>query len=151
MGTGTLDQINARVGQTWYSDWLAVDQPMIDAFADATGDHQFIHVDPARAAATPFGGTIAHGFLTLSLMPRLYAETQREAIEGIRMSVNYGLDQVRFVAPVRSGSRVRGVFTLASIEEKRPGQYQQTLTCALEIEGNDKPALVATWLGQFFI
>ncbi len=151
MGTEILDQINARVGQTWHSEWLVVDQPMIDAFAEATGDHQFIHVDPVRAATTPFGGTIAHGFLTLSLMPRLYAETQREAIAGIRMSVNYGLDQVRFVAPVRSGSRVRGVFTLASIEEKRPSQYQQTLTCTLEIEGSDKPALVATWLGQFFI
>lgn len=151
MGTEILDQINARVGQTWHSDWLLIDQPMIDAFADATGDHQFIHVDPARAAATPFGGTIAHGFLTLSLMPRLYAETQRGAIEGIRMSVNYGLDQVRFVTPVRSGSRVRGVFTLASVAEKRPGQYQQAIACTLEIEGNDKPALVATWLGQFFI
>lgn len=151
MGTQILDLINARVGQTWHSEWLTVDQPMIDAFADATGDHQFIHIDPERAAQTPFGGTIAHGFLTLSLMPRLYAETQREPIEGVRMSVNYGLDQVRFVAPVRSGSRVRGHFTLTAIEEKRPGQFQQTTACTLEIEGSDKPALVATWLGQFFI
>ncbi len=151
MRTEILDQINARVGQTWHSEWLVVDQPMIDAFADATDDHQFIHVDPVRAAETPFGGTVAHGFLTLSLMPRLYAETQREAIAGIRMSVNYGFDQIRFVAPVRSGSRVRGVFTLASIEEKRRGQFQQTLACTIEIEGGDKPALVATWLSQFFI
>ncbi len=151
MRTEILDEITAHVGQTWHSDWLAIDQAMIDAFADATGDHQFIHVDPERAAATPFGGTIAHGFLTLSLLPRLYAETQRPTITGIRMSVNYGFDHLRFVAPVRSGSRVRGVFTLVSIEEKRPGQFQQTLACSVEVEGDDKPALVATWLGQFFL
>ncbi len=151
MSTSLLEDFAAQVGQTWYSDWLTIDQPMIDAFADATDDHQFIHVDPERAAATPFGGTVAHGFLTLSLLTRLNAHTDRPKIPGIRMGVNYGLDHVRFVAPVRAGARVRGAFTLEAIEEKRPGQFQQTLGCAIEIEGDDKPALVARWLGQFFV
>ncbi|WBO21701.1 MaoC family dehydratase [Sphingomonas abietis] len=146
-----LDRLTADIGQTWHSDWLTVDQPMIDAFAAATGDHQFIHIDPVAAAATPFGGTVAHGFLTLSLLTRLLASAPRPPVPGIRMGVNYGVDGVRFVAPVRSGSRVRGAFTLTAIEEKRPGQFQQTLACAIEIDGGDKPALVATWLGQFFV
>jgi acyl dehydratase len=151
MNASLLDKVSAEIGQTWHSDWLVVDQPMIDAFADATGDHQFIHIDPARAAATPFGGTVAHGFLTLSLLTRLSAASNRPTIPGVRMGVNYGLDHVRFVTPVRSGSRVRGVFTLEAIEEKRSGQFQQTLGCTVEIEGSDKPALVARWLGQFFV
>lgn len=151
MAPDILDVLRGEIGHTRHSDWLTVDQAMIDRFADVTGDHQFIHVDPVAAAATPFGGTVAHGFLTLSLLPRLYAGIGRADIPGIRMRVNYGLDGLRFVAPVRSGSRVRGVFTLASIEEKRPGQYQQATTCTVEIEGSDKPALVATWLSQFFL
>ena len=151
MSTTVLDLLQAQIGQTWHSEWLIVDQPMIDRFADATGDHQFIHIDPVAAAATPFGGTVAHGFLTLSLLPRLLATADRPPISGIRMGVNYGLDQARFVAPVRSGSRIRGAFTLDTIEEKRPGQFQQALSCTIEIEGGDKPALVATWLGQFFL
>lgn len=151
MATQILDEWNAQVGQTWRSDWLTIPQATIDAFADATGDHQFIHVDPARAAATPLGGTIAHGFLTLSLLPRLYAEARQHDAASAIMSLNYGLDHLRFVTPVRSGSRVRGVFTLLSIEEKRPGQFQTMLACTLEIEGSEKPALVATWLGQFFV
>ena len=151
MDTSFLDHFATQVGQTWRSDWLTIDQPMIDAFADATDDHQFIHVDPERAAATPFGGTVAHGFLTLSLLTRLSASTNRPEIPGLKMGVNYGLDHVRFVTPVRAGSRVRGVFTLDAIEEKRPGQFQQALGCTIEIEGSDKPALVARWLGQFFV
>lgn len=151
MSTTVLESLQAQIGQTWHSDWIVVDQSMIDRFADATGDHQFIHIDPVAAAATPFGGTVAHGFLTLSLLTRLLAAADRPPIEGIKMGVNYGLDQVRFVAPVRSGSRIRGAFTLAAIEEKRPGQFQQAMSCTIEIEGGDKPALVATWLGQFFI
>jgi acyl dehydratase len=151
MNMSLLDDLTAQVGRTWNSDWLVVDQSMIDAFADATDDHQFIHVDPDRAYATPFGGTVAHGFLTLSLLTRLNANADRPTIPGLKMGVNYGLDHVRFVAPVRSGSRVRGAFTLEAIEEKRPGQFQQTLGCVIEIEGSDKPALVARWLSQFFV
>lgn len=133
------------------SPWLTVDQAMIDAFAEATGDHQYIHVDPVRAAATPFGGTIAHGFLTLSLMPRLSAATDMPRPAGVRMGVNYGGNRVRFLTPVRSGARVRGRFTLLDIEQKRPGQWQQTLDYTLEIDGQDKPALTAEWISQFFV
>jgi len=140
-----------QVGQTLHSEWLLVDQPMIDAFAAATGDHQFIHIDPVRAAATPFGGTIAHGFLTLSLLTQLNETTPRPPIAGLKMGINYGFERVRFVHPVRAGSRIRGAFTLASVEEKRPGQYQQQTDVAVEIEGIDKPALTAVWIGQFLV
>ncbi len=145
-----LEDLRAEIGRTWYSEWLIVDQQTIDTFATATGDHQFIHVDPIGAAATPFGGTVAHGFLTLSLLTQLLETSNRPPVPGVRMGINYGLEHVRFVAPVRSGSRVRGLFTLETIEEKGPGQFQQSLACTIEIEGGDKPALVATWLGQFF-
>ena len=152
MPVANLEDIQARIGtEIGVSGWILVDQQAIDTFADVTGDHQFIHVDPEAAAKTPFGGTVAHGFLTLSLLTRLNAHTDRPKIPGIRMGVNYGLDHVRFVAPVRAGARVRGAFTLEAIEEKRPGQFQQTLACSVEVEGDDKPALVATWLGQFFL
>ena len=140
-----------QIGQTYRSEWLTVDQPMIDAFATATGDHQFIHIDAERAAQTPFGGTIAHGFLLLSLLSKMSEETPRPPIAGVKMAVNYGFERVRFVNPVRSGSRIRGAFTLASVEEKRPGQYQQQTDVAVEIEGIDKPALTAAWIGQFFV
>lgn len=133
------------------SDWVTVDQAMIDKFAEATGDHQFIHVDPAKAAATPFGGTIAHGFLSLSLMPMLTAQTDMPRMAGIKMGVNYGGNKMRFINPVRSGKRVRGHFKLLSADEKRPGQWQQTVEYTLEIEGEDKPALIAEWVHQFFV
>ena len=124
---------------------------MIDAFAEATGDHQFIHVDPERAAATPFGGTIAHGFLTLSLMPLLHSKvTDAPELAGALMGVNYGGNKVRFLTPVRSGSRVRGRFKLLSFEQKKPGQFQQTTEFTVEIEGASKPALIAEWIGQAF-
>ena len=123
---------------------------MIDRFADVTGDHQFIHLDPVRAAQTPFKGTIAHGFLLLSLLPRLQAAMDRPRPQGVRMGVNYGFERVRFVAPVRSGSRVRARSTLVSVEEKRPGQLQQLADVVLELEGSDKPALTAAWIGQLF-
>jgi acyl dehydratase len=145
-----LEQLKAEIGRAYVSPWLLVDQGMIDRFADVTGDHQFIHVDPERAAQTPFGGTIAHGFLLLSLLVRLQAEAGRPRPEGVRMGVNYGFDRVRFTAPVRSGSRVRGRFTLASVEEKRPGQLQQLAEVVMDIEGSDKPALTAAWIGQLF-
>jgi len=143
--------LSQQIGQTYRSDWLLVDQAMIDRFADVTGDHQFIHVDPVRAAATPFGGTVAHGFLLLSLLSMMNEQTQRPPVAGLRMGVNYGFERVRFVNPVRSGSRIRAAFTLAAIEEKRPGQYQQQTDVSVEIEGLDKPALTAAWISQFFV
>lgn len=133
------------------SEWITVDQDMINKFADATGDHQFIHVDPVRAKETPFGTTIAHGFLTLSLFPEMVAKSDMPRVEGVKMGVNYGGNKVRFLAPVKSGSRVRGQFKLLEIEEKRPGQWQQTLEFSVEIEGEDKPALIAEWISQFFV
>lgn len=133
------------------SEWVTVDQAMIDKFADATGDHQFIHVDPERAKLTPFGGTIAHGFLTLSLFPLLAEKSNMPRVEGVKMGVNYGGNKVRFLTPVRSGERVRGHFRLLELEEKRPGQFQQTIEFTVEIEGEDKPALIAEWISQFFV
>ena len=147
-----VEDYRALVGtETGVSEWVTVTQAMIDTFADATGDHQFIHVDPARAAETPFGGTIAHGFLTLSLLPMLAGRTDGPTVAGVKMGVNYGGNKVRFLAPVRSGKRVRGRFKLLELAEKRPGQWQQTLEFTVEIEGENKPALVAEWISQFFI
>lgn len=152
MTTITVDEMKARIGTETVSDWVEVTQTMIDQFAEATGDHQFIHVDPVAAAATPFGGTIAHGFLTLSLMPLLSSKVpDMPRLEGAKMGVNYGGNSVRFITPVRSGSRVRGRFTLQSFDEKRPGQFQQTNAFTVEIEGSDKPALVAEWISQIFV
>lgn len=152
MAVVTADELKALVGtEIGVSDWLTVDQAMIDKFADATGDHQFIHVDVEKAKLTPFGGTIAHGFLSLSLMPVLTGMTDMPRMDGIKMGVNYGGNKTRFLAPVRSGKRVRGHFKLLEIEEKRPGQWQQTVEYTLEIEGEDKPALIAEWISQFFV
>ena len=151
MSASPLETLQAEVGQAYVSDWLLVDQPMIDRFAEVTGDHQFIHVDPERAARTPFGGTVAHGFLLLSLLPRLQAGMGRPRPDGVLMAVNYGFERVRFVTPVRSGVRVRARSTLVSVEEKRPGQLQQLAEVTLEIEGQAKPALTALWLGQLFV
>jgi len=150
MPLASLDEIRSRVGtEIGLSSWLTVDQARIDAFAEATEDRQFIHTDPAAAAQTPFGGTIAHGFLSLSLLSRMAADAMLIP-EGVKMAVNYGLDRVRFLAPVRSGSRVRGRFTLDSIEEKAPGQLLMRHVVTVEIEGEDKPALSAIWLGLIF-
>jgi acyl dehydratase len=151
MPTATLDEIRARLGEeVGVSDWIAVDQARIDAFAEVTEDRQFIHVDPDAAARTPFGGTIAHGFLTLSLLSRMAADAMLRPDE-VKMGVNYGFDRVRFMAPVRSGKRVRGRFTLTAFDEKRPGQYQFVHQVTVEIEGEDKPALVADWIGMLFV
>ncbi len=147
----TIQQLAAQAGEERVSDWVTVSQEMIDKFAEATGDHQFIHVDPAKAAMTPFGGTIAHGFLTLSLMPLLSQKTPQPRIEGLKMGVNYGGNKVRFLTPVRSGSRVRGRFKTLELVEKRAGQWQQTVEFTIEIEGQDKPALVAEWISQLFV
>ena len=150
MPIASIEEIKGRIGsEVGVSDWILVDQRRIDAFAEVTEDHQFIHVDPAAAAATPFGGTIAHGFLTLSLLSRMAADAMLRP-DNIKMGVNYGFEKVRFLAPVRSGSRVRGRFRLASFEEKRPGQYQFVHNVTVEIEGEDKPAVVAEWIGMIF-
>ena len=150
MPLASLDDIRAQVGkEVGVSSWLLVDQHRIDAFAEATEDRQFIHVDPAAAAQTPFGGTIAHGFLSLSLLSRMAAEAMLVP-DGLKIAVNYGLDRVRFLAPVRSGKRVRGRFVLDSIEEKAPGQWLMRHNVTVEIEGEDKPALTALWLGLIF-
>ena len=150
MPTATLDQIRARIGEEiGVSPWITIDQRMIDAFADITGDPQFIHIDPVRAAATPFGGTVAHGFLTLSLLSQMGADIVLRPA-GTLMGVKYGFDRVRFVTPVRSGSRVRGRFTLDAFDEKRPGQFQSLHRVVVDIENHDKPALTADWIGQIF-
>jgi len=151
MQSMTIQEYAQRTGEERVSDWVEVTQEMIDKFADATGDHQFIHVDPAKAAMTPFGGTIAHGFLTLSLMPLLSQKTEQPKIDGVKMGVNYGGNKVRFLTPVRSGSRVRGRFKLLELVEKRPGQWQQTNEFTVEIEGQEKPAMIAEWMSQIFV
>ena len=152
MPTVTVDEMKNSIGQEWVSDWVEVTQAMIDKFAEATGDHQFIHIDPARAAQTPFGGTIAHGFLTLSLMPLLSSKVpDAPRIEGVKMGVNYGGNKVRFITPVRSGSKVRGRFKLNAFDEKGPGRFQQTNEFTVEIEGTDKPAMIAEWMSQIFV
>lgn len=150
MPIATLDDIRAKVGQPiGVSDWIEVPQDRIGAFADATDDHQFIHVDPAAAASAGFGGTIAHGFLTLSLLSRMAADAMLIP-DTTRMAVNYGLDRVRFLAPVKAGKRVRGHFTLESADEKAPGQLLLKHQVTVEIEGEEKPALTAQWLGLIF-
>jgi acyl dehydratase len=151
MPLASLDEIRGRIGrEVGASSWLVVDQARIDAFADATEDRQFIHTDAAAAAQGPFGETIAHGFLSLSLLSRMAAEAILLP-EGLKMAVNYGFDRVRFLAPVRSGRRVRGRFTLDSVEEKAPGQILMRHTVTVEIEGEEKPALTAEWLGLMFV
>ena len=151
MPLASLEEIGSKVGQEiGASDWILVDQPRIDAFAQVTDDHQFIHVDPVAAGKTPFGGTIAHGFLSLALLSRMAADVFLIP-DGVKMAVNYGFDRVRFLAPVHSGKRVRGRFTLASVEEKRPGQWQFVHNVTVEIEGEAKPALMAEWIGLIFV
>lgn len=128
------------------SDWFTITQEQINQFADCTHDHQFIHVDPEAAAKTPFGSTIAHGFLTLSLLSAMVY--QMPSIKGVTMGVNYGMNKMRFVSPVKVGARIRGRFVLADFVEIRPDEVQSTLAVTVEIEGQDKPALAAEWLGR---
>ncbi|WP_296258969.1 MULTISPECIES: MaoC family dehydratase [unclassified Pseudomonas] len=133
-----------------YSEWLMIDQARINLFAEATGDFQFIHVDPVKAAQTPFGSTIAHGFLSLSLIPTLM-ESLLVLPEGMKMAINYGLDSVRFIQPVKVDSRVRLKVALAQVSEKKPGQWLLKATATLEIEGLDKPAFIAEPLSLCFV
>ncbi len=133
-----------------HSDWLTVEQDRIDQFAECTGDHQFIHVDPEKAKATPFGTTIAHGFLSLSLLPVLM-EKLMIAPEGLKMGVNYGLDSLRFIQPVKVGSRVRVSATVLEVTEKNPGQWLFKTRVVMEIEGQAKPAYIAESLALCFV
>ncbi len=144
-----LSELQGLVGQeVGISDWFDITQARIDAFAETTEDRQWIHVDPQRAASGPYGATVAHGFLSLSLLPAMGASAL--AIEDVRMGINYGLDRVRFPAPVRVGSRVRGHFVLKSFEPLEGGA-QIALTCTMEVEGQDKPACVAESLSRRYV
>ena len=142
----TRDELDALVGKPLgVSDWLLVDQKRIDAFADVTEDHQFVHVDPVRAAATPFGSTIAHGLLTLSLIVRLCWDFVPQ-VQGTQMLLNYGFDKVRFIAPVKVGSRIRARAQLVAVEERKTRQLLVNMGVSIEIENAPKPALAADWL-----
>ena len=147
----SLEAYQKLVGQeVGVSSWHLVDQKRIDAYADVIEDHQFIHVDPARAKAeTSFGTTIAHGFLTMSLLSIMSYEVM-PVISGTTMGVNYGFDKLRFISPVRSGSRVRGRFTLAEAKLRKEKELQSRTNVTIEIEGEEKPALVADWLGLIY-
>ena len=137
--------LGKEVGLT---DWIEINQDQINKFADATGDFQYIHVDEDRAAETPFGATIAHGFLTLSLLSKLSSMGGGIKLENAVMGINYGLDKVRFVSPVRVNSKVRARFQLISAEEKKPKHYLLKHNVTVEIEGDEKPALIAEWVGM---
>ncbi len=141
------DMVGKEIG---VSSWHLIDQNRINDYADVIEDHQFIHVDPERAKKeAPFGTTIAHGFLTMSLMSIMSYEVM-PIIAGTTMGVNYGFDKLRFISPVRSGSRVRGRFTLAEARLRKPNELQSRTSVTVEIEGEDKPALVADWLGLIY-
>ena len=148
----SLEAYQKMVGhEVGASSWHVVDQKRIDVYADVIEDHQFIHVDPERAKAeTAFGTTIAHGFLTMSLMSIMSYEVM-PAIEGTTMGVNYGFDKLRFLSPVRSGSRVRGRFTLAEATLRKPRELLSRTHVTVEIEGEEKPALVADWIGLMYL
>lgn len=142
----SLADVRGLIGtETGLSDWILVDQTMIDAFANATDDHQFIHVDPVRAAESPFGGTIAHGFLTLSLLSTMNYNCLPKVREQT-MGINYGFDNVRFVAPVKVGARIRGHFVLAEARFRGAGMLMTTYDVSIEIENERKPALTARWI-----
>jgi acyl dehydratase len=140
-------ELAAHIGQEiGLSEWIEIDQSRIDQFADVTEDHQFIHLDPARAAKeTPFGGTIAHGFLSLSMLSRMAMDIAF-VLDGMVMGINYGFDKVRFLVPVSSGKKIRGRFVLEDAVEKSPGQWMLRFGVSVEIEGEAKPALIAQWL-----
>jgi len=146
--TISVEQLKEEIiGAARTSSWMLVDQERIDRFADVTEDHQFIHVDAARTKAeTPFGGTIAHGFLGLSLLSAMFEEVAPQ-LENTRMVINYGFDKIRFLTPVKSGSRIRAHFKTVEVREKSPGNILVKTEVSVEIEGEKKPALIAHWLG----
>ena len=144
---GFRDNVGKFIGT---SKWFVIDQSRIDAFADVTEDHQFIHVEPEKAAETPFGQTVAHGFLTLSMLSAMsYDAIPR--VEGLKMGINYGFNKIRFVTPVVAGSKVRAHFTLQSSKIEKPGELTNIVYLSIEIDGSDSPALVAEWVSrQYF-
>ena len=145
-------EIDSVIGtEIGVSDWVTIDQERINKFAEATGDFQYIHVDKDRAAETPFGATIAHGFLTLSLLSKLSSMNGGIKLENAVMGINYGLDKVRFVNPVRVNSKIRARFELIGAEEKKPKHFLLKHNVTVEIEGEEKPALIAEWLGMTVI
>jgi acyl dehydratase len=145
-GTVTREELERRIGEPLgVSDWFLIDQARVDRFADVTLDHQFVHVDPERARATPFGGTIAHGLLTLSMIVHLCLPFVPQ-LAGTTLLVNYGFDRVRFSAPVRVGKRIRASGRLTGVEERKPGNVIVKMDVTVEIENEPKPALVAEWL-----
>ncbi|MFF1518364.1 MaoC family dehydratase [Streptomyces sp. NPDC058305] len=145
----TVDELRSAVGeQLGYTDWVEIEQKRIDLFAEATGDHQWIHVDPEKAASGPFGTTIAHGYLTLSLLP-LFGP-QLIAVEGVKMGVNYGTNKVRFPAPVPVGSRLRSTATITGVDDVRGG-VQVTVAFTVEREGGDKPVCVAESVSRYYL
>ena len=147
----SVEKMKQMIGQdNGPSDWVLIDLERINRFADATDDHQWIHVDVEQAKNGPFGSTIAHGFLTLSLIP-LFSSSGKYLPEGMKMAVNYGLNKVRFIDPVLVGSRVRSRMVISAVEEKEPGRLLITTTHTIEIEGQDKPACVAESLAMFII
>jgi acyl dehydratase len=142
------DQLAAQVGTQFApSDWVTLDQERINSFADCTEDHQFIHIDPEKAAQTPFGGTIAHGFLTLSMLAKL-AEGEGVVPENVVMAINYGFDKVRFLAPVSAGKRIRSHRKLVDVQQKDDNRFLMKTQVSVEIEGEETPALVAEWLAM---
>lgn len=143
----TLDEFRLLLGKSLgTSPWIQVSQRMISRFAAVTGDNDLIHVDHAHAKSTTLGGTVAQGFLSLSLLPRLFRIADLPYPSGVKLRLNYGCNRLRFVSPVAAGSRIRGQFTLTAIKEKQPGQIQLTVDCIIEIEGAAKPAVIAQWI-----
>lgn len=149
-GLALADYLALKGKDLGTSEWILVDQGRIDRFAETTEDHQFIHVDPQAAKATPFGTTIAHGYLTLSLLSKMAYEVM-PGIQDTKMGVNYGLNSVRFLAPVKSGRRVRGHFTMKDVNERSAGVVQSTVEVKVEIEGEEKPALAAEWVTLAYV
>ena len=149
--TISVDEVKAMTGkEIGVSDWFEINQERINAFADITEDWQYIHIDPERAAATPFGTTIAHGFLTLSMLSAL-GQNALPQLEGAVMGVNYGFDKVRFVSPVPSGARIRGRFSLLSADELKPGEITLKYNVEVEVENASKPSVIAEWISrQYF-
>ena len=151
MPTATIADIHSRVGtQIGTSEWITIDQARIDAFADVTEDWQFIHTDPEAAAKSMFGGTVAHGFLLMSLLSKMAFEAMLVP-PNLKIAVNYGFDRVRFLAPVPVNSRIRGIFTLTNVEEKSLGQYLMHHNVMVDIDTTEKPALTADWLSLIIL
>lgn len=146
----SVDELRAAIGEELGAgDWLEIDQKRVDLFADATGDHQWIHVDPEKAAAGPFGTTIAHGYLTLSLLPVLVPRLMR--VEGVRMGINYGVNKVRFPSPLPVGSRVRATGVITEVTEAGEGCVQLTMRVTIDREGGEKPVCVAESVVRYYL